>query len=157
MSVYPMLISKSLPGVSLRRSALWISWSEVFTVSLGMTRCDSRRNSPSTWSRLKLGGMQPGFWSYGKQSNRVKYISDIRRCILWAIYQSQFREWVPGTISSLIFLNGHILAMWKRRIDLPTNSSTFNRCSITMTGVPVRTIWRRHCRMFPFKAGTILT
>jgi len=36
-------------------------------------------------------------------------------------------------------------------------SITFNRCSSTMTGVPVLTIWRRHCQILPFMGGTILT
>jgi len=41
--------------------------------------------------------------------------------------------------------------MWKRHIDLPTKSITFNRCWITMT------IWKRHSHMLPCKAATILT
>jgi len=46
-----------------------------------------------------------------KSSNSVYYISKIRRCILWAIYSSQWGEWVPSTISPLIFLHGYISAM----------------------------------------------
>jgi len=40
---------------------------------------------------------------------------------------------------------------------LPTNSITFDKCSITVTGVPVVTIWRSPRRILPSKAGKILT
>jgi len=46
--------------------------------------------------------------------------------------------------------------MWKRQIDLPTKSIKFDRCSSTMTGVLVLTVWRRHFHILPCKAGTIL-
>jgi len=45
--------------------------------------------------------------------------------------------------------------MWNCDIDLQTKSITFRRSSRTMTGVPVLTIWRRHCHILPFKGATI--
>ena len=126
-------------------------------ISLQKTRCGSPKNSPSAWSSFKLGGRQLAFRSSRKPLNSALSILYIQRCILWGISQSQFDEWVQATISPPIFLNGYISAMWKRRIDLPTKSITFNRGSSTMTSVPVLTIWRRHCHILPFKAGTILT
>jgi len=63
----------------------------------------------------------------------------------------------PGGFQWLKYILLMISALWKRHIDLPTKSITFNRCWSTMSGVPVLTIWRRHCYIVPFKAGTILT
>jgi len=152
-----MLRLKLPPGVSLIQTMLWISGRERFLISLPMSRCSSRRNSPSTWSSVKLGGMQLAFRCFGKPCHSVQYISNFQRRILWAIYQSQFSEWVLLTISPPIFLNGYISAMWLRPIKIPTESITCHRCSHTMTGVPVLTIWGRHCLILPFKAGMILT
>ena len=122
-----------------------------------INRSVSRRNSPSAWSSLKFGGRQLAFRLWGKPLNSAKSISDIPRFILWGIYQSQFAEWVPVTISLLRSLNGYVLPMWKRHIDLGTKSITFDRCLSTMTGVLVLTIWRRHCHILHSKAGTMLT
>jgi hypothetical protein len=97
------------------------------------------------------------FWSSGKPSTNVKSISDIQRCISWAVYETQFGERVPVTISPPIFLNGYISPMWKKHIDLSLQSITLKRCLNTMTCVLVLTIWRRHCHMLPIKAGRILT
>jgi len=60
-------------------------------------------------------------------------------------------------MSPPIFLNSYISAMWKRNIDLPTKSITFDRYSSTMTGVPVSIICRRNSHNLPGKAGTKLT
>jgi len=79
------------------------------------------------------------------------------RWILWATYQSQFAEWVLAILAPLIFLAGYISAIWTRYVDLPTKSTTFNRCSSKVTGVLVLTMWRRHGHILPFKAGMILT
>ena len=76
---------------------------------------------------------------------------------MWATNPSQFGEWVLVTISPAIFQNGYILGMWKRHIDLPTKSISFYRCSSSMTGLPVLTIWMRHSHILPCMAGTILT
>jgi len=122
-----------------------------------MTRCSSQRNSPSASSSVKLGWRQSAFRCFRKPSNSVSSVLGIQWCILWAVYQSQLGEWIAATIPLPIFLNGYILAMWTRHIDLPTMSMTFNRCSNTMTCLPVLPIWRRHCHILPFKAGTILT
>ena len=46
--------------------------------------------------------------------------------------------------------------MSKRHIDLPTKSITFDRCSSTMTGLPVLTIWKRQSHIMPCKAGIIM-
>jgi len=44
-----------------------------------------------------------------------------------------------------------------RHIDLATKSITFDRCSSTMTIVPVLTLWRRRCHILHSKAGMIMT
>ena len=56
-----------------------------------------------------------------------------------------------------MFLNGYISPTCKRHIDPATKSIRFDRCLSIMTGVPVLTIWRRHCHIWHSKAGTILT
>jgi len=61
------------------------------------------------------------------------------------------------TISRPRFRKGYISVMWNRYIDLQIKPITFNRWSNKMTGVPVLTIWRRHCLILPFMIGTILT
>jgi len=45
----------------------------------------------------------------------------------------------------------------KRQINVQIKSITLDRCSSTMTSVPVSTIWRRHCPILLCKGGTILT
>jgi len=55
-SIYPMLRLDPPPGVLLIWTALWISWRGRLIVSHLMSRGSLRRNSPSTWSSLKLGG-----------------------------------------------------------------------------------------------------
>jgi len=122
-----------------------------------MNRSDSGKNSPSVWSSLKLSGWQSAFRRSGNPLDNTYYISDIQRCILWAISQSQVGEWVLVTISPLIFLNGYILPTRRRHIDLPTKSITFDTGSSTMTGVPVLPIWRRQYHILHSKAGTKLT
>jgi len=91
-----------------------------------------------------------------KPFNNVWYIPDIQRCILWAIYHSQFGAWVSVSILPLIFLNGYISPTWKSHIHLATTSITFDRCSRTMTSIPVLNIWTTHCHILHSKAGTIL-
>jgi len=81
----------------------------------------------------------------------------IQTCILWAIYQSQFSEWVVATISPPILLNSYIWAIWTIYLNQPTKSNTFGRCSSTMTGLLVLTIWKRHSPILPCKASKILT
>jgi hypothetical protein len=87
----------------------------------------------------------------------VESISDIERCILSAIYQSEFAEWDPVTMSPLTCRSTYISAMWMRHSDLPTKSIIFNRCSSTMIGALVRTIWKGQWHLLPFEASTILT
>jgi len=152
-----MLRQKPQPGAWLVQSASLTGWRDRFLASPWMNRCGSRRNSPSAWSSLKLGGRQSRFTRTAIQLNSAYYISDMPRCILFATYQGRFVEWVPVTISLLIFPNGYISPTWKRHIDLPTKSITSNRCSSIMTGVPVLTIWRWHCHILDSKAGTMLT
>jgi len=122
-----------------------------------LNRGSSRRNSPSFWSSFKLGGTQSVFRCSRKPLNNTLYVSDIQRCILWAMYVTQFGQYVLVTISPTIFLNGYLLPMWKRHINLATKSITFNRCLNIMTGVPVLTIWRRHSHILHSKVGKILT
>jgi len=81
----------------------------------------------------------------------------MQRFILCDINPRKCGELILLTISPPRFLNGYILAMSKRHIDLSIKSITFRRCSSTMTGVPVLTIWWRHCCILPFKTATILT
>jgi len=54
-SLYLMLRLKPPLGISLIRTALWISSRERCIISLWKTRCGSQSNSPSAWSSLKLG------------------------------------------------------------------------------------------------------
>jgi len=57
-----------------------------------MNRSGSRRNCASVKSSVKLHGKQLAFRHSGKPLNSTWYISDIQRCILWGIYQSQFAD-----------------------------------------------------------------
>jgi len=156
-SAYPMLRWKPQPGPWLIQRGSLTSWRVRFMVSPQMNRTGWRRNFQSTWLSLNLGGRQSAFRRSGKPLNSTWSILDIQRCIMWAIYRSQFGESVPVTILPLIFLNGYISPKWKRHIDLGTKSITFDRCSSTMTRVPVLTIWRKHCHILHSKADTILT
>jgi hypothetical protein len=116
-----------------------------------ISRFVSGRNCPSPCSNSKLGLRQLAFRCFRKWYNSVQYISDIERCNLCTLIQSQICKWVLLTISPLIFMNSYISAMWKRLIDLQTESITYERWSTTMT------IWRRCCLILPSKAGTMLT
>jgi len=155
-STYPMLRLNQPPGVSLIQTTLGISCRERYIGSLWMSRWGARRNYPSAWSSMKLGGGQLAFKMSGILSNCMLYILDTSRSMLWAIDQSQFSKWVLVTIWQPIFLNGYILWMWKRHMDLLTKSIAFNRGLGPVTGVQVLTIWRRHCRNFTFKVSVIL-
>jgi hypothetical protein len=64
---------------------------------------------------------------FQKPSNTMQLTSDIQTLITWVTNPSQFSELVLVTMSPPIFLNGYILAMWKRHIDLQTKSTSFNR------------------------------
>jgi len=152
-----MLRQKPRPGAWRIRSRLLSSWREKLVASPRMKRRSSRRNSPSAWSGLMLGWRQLAFSRSGEALNSMWLISDIQRCILSAIYHSQLGEWILVTILPLIFLNGYISPMWKRKINLAPTPIESNGCSSTMTGVLVLTIWRRHCHILHSKAGTILT
>jgi len=144
-SFYPILRPNPPPGVWLMLSALRISWSYRYQDSVRLSRWGSSRNCPSTRSSLKFGRRQLAFRSSRKPLNRMKYLPDIEWCILCAFYRGQFGEWVLATISPSIFLNGYISAIWKRHIHQQIKSVTLDRCSNTISSVPVLTIWRRHC------------
>jgi len=126
-------------------------------VSLRISRCSSTRNSPSGVVSLMHVVIQSALRSFGKPLRSLLYFSDIQRCILWAIYHTQFSQWIRATISRKIFLNSNISAMLQRHINCPTKLITFDWCSSIMTCTPVFTIWRRYCHILPFKAGTIST
>jgi len=136
---------------------LWTGCRQIFMVSYRMSRCGSRRNSTLACLILKFGGTLLAFRSSGTRSNSMKYILYTHQCMVQAMYHSQFGEWVLATISPQIFLNSFLSAMWKRHINLPTKSITLNWCSSTMTCIPVLTIWRRHCCIFPYNTCTMLT
>jgi len=70
-SIYQMLRLNPQPRVRLIRTALSISWTHRFMVTLDMSRSSSRWNSPSTGSCLKLGGRQLAFRRFGTPSNNV--------------------------------------------------------------------------------------
>jgi len=111
--------------------------------------------SPSRWFSIKFVCIQSRLKSFSKPSSSISHISDIQRCILWAIYQSQCSEWILATIYPQIFLKGYISVIWKSYICPPTEPITVARCSNMITCIPVLAIWRRHCGMLPFKAGMI--
>jgi len=156
-STYPTLRQPPRPGAWLIRSASLTSWRERFIASPRINRSSSRRNSPSTGSSFKLDGRQSAFRRSGTLLINAQSISDIQGRISWAMYQSQSGESVPVTVSPPIFLNGYISRTWKKHIDHAAMSITFDRCSSTMTGVPVLTTWRRHRHILHSKSGTILT
>jgi len=81
----------------------------------------------------------------------------MQRGILEAIYMSSLGKLVEVTISQLRFPNGFILARWKRTNDLQAMSIVFNRCSSTMTSLPVFSLWRRYCDILPFNTATTFT
>jgi len=122
-----------------------------------MNRRVSWRNSPSAWSSLKLGDKQSAFRCHWKSLDSTESISDIFRGILWAIYQSHFAEWVAVTVSLLVLRNGCISPKWKRYINQATKSISFDKCLGIMTGVPILTVWWRHCHILHSKAGMMLT
>jgi len=146
-----MLRPKPPAAVLLILITVWISWRETFIILQQISRHDSRKYSPPVSSSLKLGNRQLSFRSHGKWLNSVQYISDIQRCIWWAIHQSQLGEWVLTNISWPIFMNSCTSAMWKTHITLPTTSITFNRYRSTMN------IHGRYCHLLPCMAGIILT
>jgi len=97
------------------------------------------------------------FRNSGTTSNNMYSISDNQRCISWAMYQSQFSEWVLVRMSPPIFLKGYMSATRKWQIHRTTKSIILDRFSSKMTGLLVLTIWRRHSHILPCKAGMILT
>jgi len=156
-SSYPILRQKPLPGAWLIWSGSLTRWRERYMASPQIKRSSSRWNSQSTWLSFNLSGTPSAFSCSRKPLNNAWYISDIQWCIWWALYQSQSGEWVQVTILPPIFLNRYISPMWKRHINQPTKSIVFDRCSSTMTGVPVLTIWMSLCHILLSKASTILT
>jgi len=126
-------------------------------VSPWMWKCGSIKHCPSAWLSLKLGEMELEFRSTRNPLNSASSNSNIQGVTLYVVYQPQLGKMILAIFSLLIFQNGYISAMWKRKIDLPTKSITIDRCSRIMTSVPVLTIWRRHCCMLCSRVGTILT
>jgi len=150
-----MLGLKPPPAVLLRWTTLWISWIQRLIVSLGIIWYSSGRNCWLGSVSLRLCCRQSAFRSSGNTLNTMKYISHIQRCIFPAIFHSHFSKYSLAMTSPPIFQNAYILAISKSHIDLLTMLVPFDSYSITMSSLPVLTIWSRHCSFLPFKASMI--